>query len=100
MILSAARQGDALALDAFAEMGNSLGIVMASCVAVLNPARFIIGGGLGLAAFDLILPSARHALAQRVIQSSIRALEILPSALQSSAIGPSCLVWYARSMQP
>ncbi len=100
MILSAARQGDALALDAFAEMGTSLGIVMASCVAVLNPARFIIGGGLGLAAFDLILPSARATLAQRVIQSSIRALEILPSTLQSSAIGPSCLVWYARSMQP
>jgi glucokinase len=97
MVLSAARQGDALALDSFAEMGASLGIVMAACVAILNPARFIIGGGLGLAAFELVVPSARHALAQRVIESSIHDLAIVPSALQSSAIGPSCLVWYGRS---
>jgi glucokinase len=95
-ILAAARAQDALALDVFAEMGEALGIVMAACVAVLNPARFVIGGGLGLAAFDLIVPSARRALAQRVIQSSIDTLDIIPSALQSSAIGPSCLVWYSR----
>jgi glucokinase len=96
-ILAAARQGDELALDVFTEMGMSLGIVMAACVAVLNPARFVIGGGLGLAAFDLVVPPARRAMAERVIQSSIDRLEIIPSALQSSAIGPSCLVWYGRS---
>ena len=98
-ILAAAREGDALALDVFAEMGTSLGIVMAACVAVLNPGRFVIGGGLGLAAFDLIVPPARCALAERVVKSSIEALDIIPSALQSSAIGPSCLVWYGRSNQ-
>ncbi len=96
-ILAAARARDALALDVFTEMGEALGVVMAACVAVLNPARFVIGGGLGLAAFDLIVPPARRALAQRVIQSSIVTLEIIPSALQSSAIGPSCLVWYSRN---
>lgn len=96
-ILAAARARDALALDVFTEMGEALGVVMAACVAVLNPARFVIGGGLGLAAFDLIVPPARRALAQRVIQSSIDTLEIIPSALQSSAIGPSCLVWYSRN---
>jgi glucokinase len=96
-ILSAARQSDTLALDVFTEMGTALGIVMAACVAVLNPARFVIGGGLGLAAFDLVTPPARRALAERVIQSSINKLEIIPSSLQSSAIGPSCLVWYGRS---
>jgi glucokinase len=96
-ILAAAREGDALALDVFGEMGTSLGIVMAACVAVLNPGRFVIGGGLGLAAFDLVVPPARRALAERVIQSSIDRLTITPSALQSSAIGPSCLVWYGRA---
>jgi glucokinase len=97
LILAAAREGDALALDVFREMGTSLGIVMAACVAVLNPGRFVIGGGLGLAAFDLVVPPARRALAERVIQSSIDRLTITPSALQSSAIGPSCLVWYGRA---
>lgn len=96
-VLAAARAGDALARDVFTEMGATLGVVMAACVAVLNPAAFVIGGGLGLAAFDLLIPPARLALAKRVIAASIAPLEILPSTLKSSAIGPSCLVWYARN---
>jgi glucokinase len=93
VILSAAQAGDEPALAAFAEMGAQLGIVMAACVAILNPSLFVIGGGLGLAAFDLVAPHSRRTLEQRVTPSSIDALRIIPSSLQSSAVGPSCLVW-------
>ncbi len=93
-ILTAAQENDALARAALDEVGRELGIVMAVCVAVLNPAIFVIGGGLGLAAFNQIVPASRRELEQRVTDSSIHDLQIIPSALTSSAIGPSCLVWY------
>jgi predicted NBD/HSP70 family sugar kinase len=93
-ILAAARRDDPLALAVFDEIGSHLGIIMGVCVAVLNPAMFIIGGGLGLAAFDLMVPAAHRELEQRVISSSYQELKIVPSCLTSSAVGPSCLVWY------
>jgi glucokinase len=98
-ILAAARKDDPLAIAVFNEVGSQLGIIIGVCVAVLNPAMFIIGGGLGLAAFDLIVPAARRELEQRVIPSSYQKLEIGPSCLTSSAVGPSCLVWYGLNSQ-
>lgn len=52
VILSAARAGDALAQAAFDRVGENLGQVAAFCISVLNPAMIVLGGGLGLAAFD------------------------------------------------
>jgi glucokinase len=93
IILDAARKGDPVAEAAFAEIGAALGFILSACVAVLNPARFIIGGGLGLAAFDLLLPSTRQELARRVPRSGSDTVQIVASRLASSAIGAACLVW-------
>ncbi len=93
IILAAARQGDQLAQAAFAEIGTSLGIVFSFCVAALNPERFVIGGGLGQAAFDLLIPTARQELARRVPVSGLDSLQFAPSRLASSAVGAACLVW-------
>ena len=93
-ILTAARAGDKLAQAALAEVGRNLGIVMAACVAILNPAAIVIGGGLGLAAFDFLVPPARAALQRRTLPASTRHLQILPSRLPSSAVGAASLVWY------
>ena len=98
-VLAAAAQGDPLSLRALAEVGRVLGIVMASCTAVLNPSRYVVGGGLGLAGFDFIVPVARQELMRRTIPESRAKLEIVPSQVQSPAIGSACLVWYARSGQ-
>jgi glucokinase len=75
-------------------MGRNLGTIVAACVAVLNPARIIIGGGLGLAAFDWLAPAARQELILRTLPASYQDLQIIPSRLSSSAIGAACLVWY------
>jgi glucokinase len=93
-ILTAARAGDELALAALDEVGRRLGQVMAACVAVLNPALIVIGGGLGLAAFDLLVPAARQELDLRTLTASQENPRILPSQLSSSAVGAACLVWY------
>jgi predicted NBD/HSP70 family sugar kinase len=68
--------------------------VLAICVALLNPRRAIIGGGLGLAAFDFLAPSAAEELKLRVLPENIGELEILPSTQTSSAVGAAALAWY------
>jgi glucokinase len=96
-VLAAAGQGDALALNALAEVGRVLGIIMSACTAILNPSRYVVGGGLGLAGYDLIVPAAWQELRRRTIPESRALLDIVPSRLESPAIGAACLVWYARS---
>ncbi len=96
-VLTAAKKGDALALEALAKVGNALGIIMSACTAILNPTRFVIGGGLGVAGFEFIVPSARKELMRRTIPESRSLLEIVPSQVESPAIGSACLVWYALS---
>ncbi len=96
-VLAAARAGDSLALKALAEVGRVLGMVMSACTAILNPSRFVVGGGLGLAGFDLIVPAAQAELQRRTIPETRRLLDIVPSQVESPAIGAACLVWYARS---
>jgi glucokinase len=98
-VLAAAAQGDALALNALAEVGRVLGIIMSACTAILNPSRYVVGGGLGLAGYDLIVPGAWQELRRRTIPESRALLDIVPSRLESPAIGAACLVWYARSTE-
>jgi glucokinase len=93
-IIQAAQNNDALALATLAEMGRQLGIVIAFCAAVTNPSLVVIGGGLGLAVFDLIIPRARMELERRVLKASHARLRIVPSQQKSSAVGAASLAWY------
>ena len=95
-ILAAARQNDGLALKALAEVGRVLGIIMSACTVILNPSRIIVGGGLGLAGYDFIVPAARQELVRRTTPESRGVLDVLPSQVESPAIGAACLVWYER----
>lgn len=96
-VLAAAGEGDPLALNALTEVGRVLGIVMAACTVILNPSRFVIGGGLGLAGFDFILPAIREEINRRTIPNHRSQMEIVQSRVESPAIGAACLVWYALS---
>jgi glucokinase len=96
-VLAAAQEGDALALQSLSEVGRVLGWIMAACTAILNPSRYVVGGGLGLAGFDFIVPAAREELMRRTIPESRSLLDIIPSQVESPAIGAACLVWYAQA---
>lgn len=96
-ILAAAKNDNEVALAALADVGHALGIVMSACAAILNPARFVIGGGLGLAGFNFVVPAIRKEMMRRTIPNSRGALDIVPSRVESPAIGSACLVWYALS---
>lgn len=62
MVTLAAGEGDPAALECFAVLGRWLGVGLAGLAAVLDPARFVVGGGLA-AAGALLLDPAREALA-------------------------------------
>ena len=96
-VLAAAGKGDPLALEALTEVGRVLGIVMSACTVILNPSRFVIGGGLGLAGFEFMVPAIREELSRRTIPNHRSQMDILPSRVESPAIGAACLVWYALS---
>jgi glucokinase len=92
-VVAAARNGDPLALQAMAETARWLGIALAAYITLLNPAAIIIGGGLGLSAFDLLVPTARQELSRRAIRQSYEHLQIVPAQVMSSAVGAAALVW-------
>lgn len=57
MITAAAQDGDPLAVELFAGVGRWLGEAMGTLTAILDPAAFVIGGGVSEAGDLLILPA-------------------------------------------
>jgi glucokinase len=92
-VIAAAQAGNPIAQAALEKVAEWLGIVMAAGVGVLNPLKIVLGGGLGLAAFDWLAPGAERELQRRVLPKGYAHLKIVRSELASSAIGAACLVW-------
>jgi hypothetical protein len=80
-------------LKVFAEVVRVLCVVLSAYMAFVSPQRLVIGGGLGKAMFDLIVPSLRDGLKYRIPEDYIRVLEISAGKVDCSAVGPACLVF-------
>lgn len=93
-ILDADRAGDPLAARVIDEAGDALGTVMAWCIMILNPALFVIGGGMGKILGDRLLDRARDAVRVRVFPGVYPQIKIAPSLVESSALGAAALAWY------
>jgi glucokinase len=96
-ILAAARAGDPLAVAVMEEAARWLGAILACCAGILNPALFVIGGGLGEAAGDLLIPGAERELRRRTLPNTHDRLRLIPSQVKSTAVGAACLVWHGLS---
>lgn len=91
MILRAARALDPLALKVIDEAGEMLGIVMGMCAMVLNPDLFVIGGGLGKAAADLLLPRAEKVFHARSLYPSSEKVTVKMAGVERAAVGAASL---------
>jgi glucokinase len=80
LIARAAAQGDPAAHAAFARAGEALGGALADVANLLDPALFVVGGGVSQAG-QLILEPARRVLAARAMARSISVPPIVPAAL-------------------
>jgi glucokinase len=93
-ILDAAHASDALALIVMNEAVEWLVGVMIACRGILNPALFVVGGGLGHAGAEWFVKGAQQQLHRRLTPDIHQNIQVVPSQVASSAIGAACLVWH------
>jgi glucokinase len=67
------------------EVGHHLGVAIGSLVNVFGSTRVVIGGGFGIAAFDLLVPAARRAVLREALAPSGQTLEIERAELGAQA---------------
>jgi ROK family protein (putative glucokinase) len=84
IIAAAAREGDEVALEAFALLARWLAQGLADLAAVFDPGCFIIGGGVSHSA-DLFLDATREEYARRVTGRGHRPL----AAIRRAELGPA-----------
>ncbi len=80
----AARAGDAVALELWADLGAELGIALASVVWILNPDTIVIGGGVAKAG-ELIFDPVRRTIAERTQKVIHEKLRVVPAQLGNDA---------------
>ena len=85
MLLEQARDGDSPAVERIAEMADLLGAAIGSFANVFDPDVFVIGGGFGEAAADLLLDRAQESARREALDPADRTLRIVPAELGSDA---------------
>lgn len=98
-ITQAAQTGDLVALGAVTAIGEWLGRGIASLVAVLDPERVVIGGGVSEAG-DLLLDPARRLFAASVTGAGRRPLPAIVRAELGNEAGVVGAATLARQHQP
>ncbi len=85
VVTIAAQEGDHAAIDCFEEVGRWLGQGLADLTAILDPGRFVIGGGVTDAG-DLLLRPARETYAAVVSGRGYRPIaDVVPATLGADA---------------
>ncbi len=87
LIVSAARQGDALARTAVTEAGEALGIGIANAVQLLNPSLVVLAGKFANAASDFFLEAVTRSVRDQCFETVSRRLEIRIAPFRKDA-GP------------
>jgi glucokinase len=85
VVTKAAQEGDPAAVDCFDEIGRWLGQGLADIAALLDPGRYVIGGGVAEAG-DLLLGAGRETYAAVLTGRGYRPLaDVVPARLGSQA---------------
>jgi predicted NBD/HSP70 family sugar kinase len=92
-LIARARGGDVRAMAALQATARYLGLGLASVVNAVDPARIFISGEI-IAAWDLLEPTVRQALATRVLAPAATSIEItaVPSPDHPRLRGAAALV--------
>jgi glucokinase len=79
------------------EVGHHLGVAIGSLVNIFGPERVVIGGGFGVAAFELLMPAARLAVLTEALAPAGQEVEIELAELGADAglIGAGLLAFEA-----
>jgi len=93
VISRAANEGDAVAREVMDEIGGLIGIGVTNLINMLNPERFVIGGGISQAG-ELLLGPIRRTVASRAVPMQGKTAEIVLALLGDCAgvMGAGALV--------
>ncbi len=96
-VTRAALRGDPTALEIWRDMGRHLGVGIAALLNAFNPERLTLSGGL-LGAWDFFRMSMFAALEENAIPLSLRAAQVLRTALgdEAGALGAALLAAETR----
>ena len=84
-LLSAAHDGDAAAREATDRIGHYLGVAIGSLANIFAPDVFVVGGGFGIAAWDLIREPALEAARAEALEPADETIRIVPAELGDDA---------------
>ena len=84
-LVEQARAGDAVAVAALARIGGLLGAAIGSLANIFDPEVFVVGGGFGAAAGDLLLDPARASARREAIEPADSNLKIVDAELGEEA---------------
>jgi glucokinase len=85
MVTAAARAGDEVSADAFAQIGRWLGMGLADLVQILDPQVLVVGGGV-VDAGELLLGPARRSYVESLAQRGrLPVADLLPAELGNTA---------------
>ncbi|MGH3104229.1 MAG: ROK family protein [Gaiellaceae bacterium] len=84
-LVERAREGDARAREALAEIGRRLGAGIGSLVNIFRPELVVIGGGFGAAAFEFLLEPAREVIAREALEPVSELVRIEEAILGNEA---------------
>lgn len=85
LLVARAREGDPRAIAAIERSGHFLGIAIGSLANVFDPEIFVVGGGFGAAADELLLGSARETARREAISPADERLRVVVAALGDDA---------------
>jgi glucokinase len=94
LVITAAREGDAVARRILAEAGAHLGLAVAGLVSALNPELVVVGGG-GSYAGDFLLEPMRAVVREKAMPGPAEVVRIVAAELGNDAglVGAASLVW-------
>lgn len=84
LVQEAALRGDAYAKARWRDTGERLGTFLAGLANLLNPERFVVGGGIALGG-ELVLGPVRAALKKKAFPIASRFVKVMPAVLGNDA---------------
>jgi glucokinase len=95
VIFEAARAGDAIAKDIYAQAGFYIGVAVSNIIIAVGPQRVVIGGGVSQAG-DLLLDPIRRTVTERVNVTAIEKMQIVRAELGPNAGLIGAGVWVSQ----
>jgi predicted NBD/HSP70 family sugar kinase len=78
------------------EASDRLSTALITCMRLLDPELIVIGGGVGLAAYDLLHDDLIRKVHSRATSATQQVASVVRSQIENSAVGAACLVWYCQ----